>query len=129
MSMVDIRGIRRGKCKLCSCDGFTSGKGVVHCTNCHHSPVQHLNLTQQQVDPVVAGITVVKTAKVSVQDSVQDEADVVCALHPKCTNSAYFDVNTGESSVYCEEHLDYHSQPTAGQYNNNPLNTGFTLKH
>ncbi len=98
--MVDVRGIRRGKCRQCSCDGFTN-EGTVHCAKCHHSPVKHFNLDKD------SGATTTALRSPLVQDvDVEQEVSTMCALHPRCTNSAYFDANTGESSYYCEEHRD-----------------------
>ena len=99
--MVDIRGIRRGKCRQCPCEGFTN-EGPVPCAKCHHSPVKHVNL-----DKAESGATTTALKSPLVQDvDVEQEVSTMCALYPRCTNSAYFDANTGESSCYCEEHRD-----------------------
>ena len=41
---VDVRGVRRGACSLCTCSGFSSPNGVVLCGRCNHPPGRHENL-------------------------------------------------------------------------------------
>ena len=42
---IDIRGVRRGACSLCTCSGFFSPSGTVLCERCNHPPANHENLT------------------------------------------------------------------------------------
>lgn len=47
--MEDIRGIVRGKCSLCTCDGFTPDiKVKITCSKCNHPPAKHERLQDRK---------------------------------------------------------------------------------
>ena len=57
---VDCKGISRGRCTECECDGFLTGNDV-SCSYCSHSPVSHINLEHQIVEEIA--IEVAQTLK------------------------------------------------------------------
>ena len=105
--MTDIKGVRRGKCSSCSCSGFKRNEAKVTCLSCGHPPAKHENLDgkSSQVEARVE-VKSSSTAVNRLHHDSDEDPDVLCCSYPNCKLSAYFDLNSGESSVYCERHIN-----------------------
>ena len=48
MAGVDSRGVKRGNCLSCFCEGYDGGPEKKKCVGCDHPPGKHTNLTPGQ---------------------------------------------------------------------------------
>ncbi len=110
MTDSDIKGVRRGKCSSCSCSGFKRNESKVTCLSCGHPPAKHDNLdapgiridNRKTINVESSFSAVEKRPHINVDDS---DTEVLCS-DPNCKLPAYFDLNSGDSSIYCEQHMN-----------------------
>ena len=115
--MKDKRGVERGKCSLCHCKEFILDSTQIPCGECEHPPTKHQNLEKTIVTSTKVEIdgqeTTLKKFKPLERDIYHDEdavSDKNTCLYQGCTADSTFDINTGESSIYCETHKDIQTQ-------------------
>ena len=106
--MCDSRGVLRGGCSSCSCDGYDGGSELRKCLNCGHPPGKHQNMSTGTVSSVTSSISAA-SAPTSPDSMASNHATVfvpppVCAIRG-CTEEASFDLNTGNQNMYCDKHL------------------------
>lgn len=123
---VDSRGVQRGRCTSCSCDGYDGGSELKKCVKCAHPPGKHQNMTQASGSSAVGSAVAMPTSSVTSvlavsptspsstdDDSLFTDSTVSmptspvyppCAF-PGCSAETYFDLNTGFQSAYCQQHL------------------------
>ena len=111
--MKDKRGVDRGKCSLCQCKEFILDSTGIPCGDCGHPPTKHQNLEKTNVTSTKVEfdgqVTTPKRMKPLEPDIYRDEdavSDKNTCLYQGCTADSTFDINTGESSIYCEAHKD-----------------------
>lgn len=104
--MDDSRGIKRGKCKTCSCDLFQPVKGT-SCV-CGHPPGKHERVSQASPSASVNGAAVAGAFPAELQDSdsvPEAAAQFPQCSHPGCKNDAYSDLNLKKQFAFCKDHL------------------------
>ena len=129
----------RGFCNFpgCSClayDGTASGGGK--CDNCQHPPGRHANSSMTSVAPPLRTMSNVippasryssftqqqpslpRPVPRNAWDATPEPLPLLCA-YPNCQDAPFFDLNTGENSVYCKIHM-YNPPPP-------PMTTDWTL--
>ena len=103
---VDSRGIRRGRCNDCPCDGYSGGEIGLKCVTCGHFPAKHENLTSPDSaaahNPVVAPVS----PRISTTANEQSFGTLgPCCRVQDCTVEAYYDLNVSRQFPLCYEHL------------------------
>ena len=100
MAAIDSRGVKRGSCTDCTCDGYDGGPKKRKCVRCKHPPVKHMNLSQP------CARTGQSSASVALSyDSGSGQSVYAQCLYSGCTEEAYCDLNTGDEKPYCKRHL------------------------
>ena len=132
---VDSRGIPRGGCEACSCDGYDGGNKQRKCLDCGHPPGKHENLdtrtaaTSTRTPPVPGASTLLPAAPTpqastsvgSAYARVTGFFTKLFASHPAQPHQSTpidgfkvtpatgrpveFDANTGREYAYCGEHI------------------------
>ena len=115
--MKDKRGVQRGKCSLCECEEFVLDSTTISCGECGHPPTKHQNLDKTIATSKVEGdsedlktptLPKLKPLERGINEDSQDTSNK--CLYLGCTADSTFDINTGESSIYCETHKDVQTQ-------------------
>ena len=126
---ADARGVLRGHCKACPCDGYSGGPAGLKCVKCNHPPGKHEKLSTSGSTPAssssdhdVAGqqTQLQSTPKPSSQPqavlpglglkSSPPIATSSFVIGPQlcqvsgCTEEADFDLNTSIQHKLCQEH-------------------------
>ena len=117
---VDSRGVVRGRCSSCACDGYDGGFEKKKCIACGHPPGKHsaANLsTSSSVSLSSSGVS--STSAFSPPGPSSSICDgglgygnsavfmsSVCQ-YPGCQKESDFDLNTGIQKEYCHEHFLY----------------------
>ena len=96
---TDARGVLRGACSSCACDGYLRPESGAKCEGCGHPPGKHKNLSAPTVS--TDGAAPQRSAP---QSPPQFSVGPTCD-HAGCSESQYFDLNTGIQSRYCKYHL------------------------
>ena len=117
---TDARGVRRGRCKSCFCDGYSAASGDLKCLKCKHPPGKHENLStattsqssisQPSVPGSNAGHPLMLSPKTSQARADDGLPRASFQLGPQCqvsqcTKEAYFDLNTSKQYSLCQVHL------------------------
>ena len=125
---ADPRGVLRGRCTACSCDGYSRASGGVKCDDCGHPPAKHGKLSASDAGPSQTAyqptpppaprptprpVSAVSTppippprkARVASAKPLPSFSGPRC-LFPNCTNEAFFDPNSGDESQYCSDHFN-----------------------
>ena len=89
----DCRGVFRGGCTQCACDGYDGGVAGKKCDNCGHPPTKHQKLSTSGSSDSVG----VPIAKFSLSGPR-------CSF-PSCDEEAYHDLNTNTQKKLCQKHL------------------------
>lgn len=111
---IDSRGILRGRCSSCVCDGYKGGSEKKKCIRCGHPPGKHMNFsTNSSVTSCSLGVSSI-SALSSPASAFNDSRtsfiipfDYQCR-YPGCQKDTDFDPNTGaQKAQYCQEHILY----------------------
>ena len=101
---MDPRNKIRGKCLVCDCLKYTPPEAGLKCEVCSHPPGRH---EREDKDPSSVG----SESQILAVHAVQAFAATRC-IYKDCGRPVNFDPNSGEESVFCEEHTDCDVQPS-----------------
>ena len=105
----DVRGVKRGKCRLCSaCTGYRRNleAGDSKCSNCNCAPGKHKNATTpvEDDDDQPQGLQV-SSAFGNLTLDCDSAGTFVGPKCQYCCDDAYFDINTRIQYPNCHDHL------------------------
>ena len=114
---VDSRGVARGRCSSCACDGYSGGVEKKRCIGCGHPPGKHRAVNSSTSSSVSSSSGVSSISALSPPSSICDgglgySGDSAVFLStgcqfPGCQRNSDFDLNTGIQKAYCQEHFLY----------------------
>lgn len=113
---VDSRGVARGRCSSCACDGYNGGSEKKRCIGCGHPPGKHRAANFSTSSSVSSSSGVSSISALSPPSSICDgglgysDSAVFMSTgcqFPGCQRDSDFDPNTGIQKAYCQEHFLY----------------------
>lgn len=112
---TDKRGVHRGGCTVCTgCSGYDGGLERKRCIHCSHPPAKHFNMDASPSRPSLTPALQVTPNPPSSGDNVTGSfaGQIVgfSVLGPQCLyvgchQEGYFDMNTTEQFLFCEDHI------------------------
>ena len=125
---ADARGVLRGHCKACPCNGYSGGPAGLKCVKCSHPPGKHEKLSTSGSTPTSSSASDQDVAgqQIPLQSSPKPSSQPQAVLPglkssppmptssfvigpqlcqvPGCTAEADFDLNTSIQHKLCQEH-------------------------
>lgn len=106
MDGLDSRGVKRGSCLDCSCDGYDGGSEKRKCIRCTHPPGKHKNVNSSSASNQSSRVFAPSPPLSNGSEGNPASVFVPKCLFRGCTEERDFDPNTGDDKHYCRLHLE-----------------------
>ena len=132
---VDYRGVVRGRCSSCVCNGYDGGSEKKKCIACTHPPGKHQNLSTSSSSVSSLSISSMSTASPTglfvgeMTCSIDSDSSIFMSpmayqcQYPDCQKESAFDPNTGAQNEYCHKHIQYTQMLSQQQDSYNAVTT------